>query len=626
MPPALLRMTAVRATFAAFTAVALVGCGSSTEPSGPPAADAIPASIAAVSTDTLRGQAGAQANGAIMVTVKNAAGNPVDTATVTFAIASGGGTLSATSVRTNASGQASTTWMLGTAATTQTVTASVGTLSPVTFVAIAASGAPATITKLAGDTQTGVVGTGLPVLPSVKVSDQFGNPVSGSLVTFSAGSNGGLVNGGAVNTGANGIATVTAWRLGNTVGTYTITVSAGSGITTTFRATAVAGAPATITLTPAGPLALTAGQSVSLASRVIDSLGNVLASPVTYTSSNSGIVTVSTTGVATGIGAGTASIIATAGTATAAIAVSVTGHPLGTAISSTTTFASTLGDIAFTRSSLLVALNGQKAVAFYNGDMTAPTSPVLTLGTPVPFLIAGMKSDGPALAINQGTTSRVWYINPASGTLTDSIDIAEVVNGAAITSNGATALFMLSNGDVAVLNVAARTQSRIQLGGGTTKIKIARGDTLAYVLTNVGILFEIDVRSNSVKRQIVLPSVSITDFDVSRDGSLIYLLDGAPGVVRIFNLSTFTPVRVAQVTGNALTISLSPDDAQTWTTHAASGPNGSPLVSWSTGSIATGYISTGAVQLPSLPLRIYFSPTGSFAAVTELGGSVDIIR
>ena len=89
---------------------ALTACGSSTEPKKK---DITPATVTAQSTDTIRATVGAVVSTPLSVTVKNAAGEPIDSATVLFAVATGGGSLSATSVTTNAAGQATTTWTLG---------------------------------------------------------------------------------------------------------------------------------------------------------------------------------------------------------------------------------------------------------------------------------------------------------------------------------------------------------------------------------------------------------------------------------------------------------------------------------------------------------------------------------
>jgi hypothetical protein len=45
-----------------------------------------------------------------------------------------------------------------------------------------------------------------------------------------------------------------------------------------------------------------------------------------------------------------------------------------------------------------------------------------------------------------------------------------------------------------------------------------------------------------------------------------------------------------------------------------------------TGSATAGYLSSGLFATQSAPIRVYFNFTGSFAAVTNNGGWVDIIR
>jgi hypothetical protein len=82
----------------------LAACGGSSEPK----IDVTPAIVTPASSDTLRGAVGTQLATPISVTVKNKAGNPIDSAVVTFAVTSGAGSVGAASVRTDATGQAST--------------------------------------------------------------------------------------------------------------------------------------------------------------------------------------------------------------------------------------------------------------------------------------------------------------------------------------------------------------------------------------------------------------------------------------------------------------------------------------------------------------------------------------
>ena len=70
-----------------------------------------------------------------VVEVQDQNGDALSGVTVTFAVTGGGGTLSASSVTTNASGRASTTLTLGSTAGTNTVTATVSGITAITFTA-----------------------------------------------------------------------------------------------------------------------------------------------------------------------------------------------------------------------------------------------------------------------------------------------------------------------------------------------------------------------------------------------------------------------------------------------------------------------------------------------------------
>jgi DNA-binding beta-propeller fold protein YncE len=117
-------------------------------------------------------------------------------------------------------------------------------------------------------------------------------------------------------------------------------------------------------------------------------------------------------------------------------------------------------------------------------------------------------------------------------------------------------------------------------------------------------------------------SGAITDFAISPDGNSLYLLDGAAGIVRVYDIASLALQRTFVVSGSGTSISLSPDGRQVWITHNST-PTG---VTWYTGTIANGFVSSGQITMLSAPARVYFSPTGNFAAITNAGGWVDIVR
>lgn len=221
------------------------------------------------------------------VIVKDASGNPVAGVPVTFAVASGEGTVNpATAVTTDSSGIATvTSWTLGTTAGANALTATATGIpgSPVTFTATGTPGAATQLSVHAGDTQSATVGTAVATPPAVLVRDSFDNPVPGVAVTFAVASGEGTVNPAiAVTTDSSGVATVETWTLGTVAGPHTLTAVA-SGLTgspVVFEATATAGAPAADrSLVEASPTTLTASSGSSAATVTVtvrDVFGNLV--------------------------------------------------------------------------------------------------------------------------------------------------------------------------------------------------------------------------------------------------------------------------------------------------------------------------------------------------------------
>jgi hypothetical protein len=102
------------------------------------------------------------------------------------------------------------------------------------------------IAIVAGNFQLAKYGTSVAIAPAVKVTGANG-PVAGVQVTFAPVTGSGTVTGGTVTTDANGVATVGSWTLSPAPGVNTLKATAGT-LTVNISATAVAGAPATISI------------------------------------------------------------------------------------------------------------------------------------------------------------------------------------------------------------------------------------------------------------------------------------------------------------------------------------------------------------------------------------------
>jgi len=212
--------------------------------------------------------------------------------TVVFSVVSGGGSVTGSSQTTNADGVATIgSWTLGQSVGENTLTATVqgrevdgGSL---TFTATATAGPAARVEKQAGDGQIGTVATPIGVAPAVLVTDAFQNPVGGVDVMFDVASGGGSVTGASQSTGANGIASVGSWVLGEVAGENTLEASA-SGLTgspATFTATAAAGPVASLEAAEGDNQTAPVGTAVPTAPviRARDAFGNEVAGlPVNF--------------------------------------------------------------------------------------------------------------------------------------------------------------------------------------------------------------------------------------------------------------------------------------------------------------------------------------------------------
>lgn len=220
-----------RASVLAALAVLLGACEGGTD--GPK-----PTAVVAASATTQTAVVGTAVAEAPSVRVTDQDGQAMAGVAVTFVVSAGGGSLGSGAATTNAQGVATAgAWTLGTAAGQNAVTATVGRLAPVQFIATAMPRSPATITAVSATTQTGLPGTPVTQVPTVRVNDQTGQPLAGATVTFTVTGGGGQVGSATAVTGANGQASAGSWTLGSTPGQNTLSATVTGLAPVVFTAT-----------------------------------------------------------------------------------------------------------------------------------------------------------------------------------------------------------------------------------------------------------------------------------------------------------------------------------------------------------------------------------------------------
>jgi len=258
---------------ALLTLVTQFSCGGGGESTPPPVATTLTAN----SATTLTGTAGTAVATQPSVLVRDQNGSPMAGVPIAFNVGTGGGSVTGAAAITNSSGVATVGgWTLGTTAGANTLIASTGSLTPVTFTATAAAGAAASITKTAGDAQTAAAGSAVPIPPSVTIKDANGNPVAGAAVTFAVTAGGGSVTGASQTSNSSGVATVGSWTLGTSAGANSLSATSGSLTAAVFTATGTVGAAGSVTKTAGDNQTAEDGTTLPIAPAVTvrDAAGN----------------------------------------------------------------------------------------------------------------------------------------------------------------------------------------------------------------------------------------------------------------------------------------------------------------------------------------------------------------
>jgi adhesin/invasin len=286
-----------------------------------------PASLVAQTPLVQAATVGAAVAQAPSVKVVDAQNVPVPGVQVTFAVASGGGSVTGGVQATAANGIATVgSWIPGTVSGPNTLTATVNALTPLVFTANAAADVPDTLVIIAGDSQTAAAGTQLPIALVVEVRDQFANLVQGATVNWSP------VQGSASPTSSvtdNAGRTQTLWTLGTGVPGQTLTASATGAPPTVFHATATFATPTVLlgfATIPGVGVGLSTNVTVGLSQPA--GIGGV---NVGITSQNTSIVTVQSANVLIPQGQTTGSVVINGiAVGTTTITGSATGFTSGT--------------------------------------------------------------------------------------------------------------------------------------------------------------------------------------------------------------------------------------------------------------------------------------------------------
>ncbi len=265
----------MRKYFVIRTAAVAVLCSACGDSSGP---KAVPSSIAFTFAPSGTATAGSALMVAPAFVVKDQDGNPMSGASVNIKVTAGGGTIADAPTKSTAPTTTVGTWTLGKTVGINTLTITVGSLTPLVLNITSIAGAPAKLIAVTPTSLTGVVGQPVTAPISAVLKDANDNGIAGALVDVSV-TGGGSSLEAALTTDATGNMTfpLTEWVLGTTKGNQTMTLSKGPA-SVTFTVAAAAGQIQSLNLlagnNQSGPAGTALSQPVLLAG--VDQYGNRL--------------------------------------------------------------------------------------------------------------------------------------------------------------------------------------------------------------------------------------------------------------------------------------------------------------------------------------------------------------
>ncbi len=396
---------------------ALLGCGG--ENLILPAEGA-PATATVVSGDSQSDTVGHPLPELIVVRITDSKNRPVQNQPVTFATLLNGTAAQfiPDTAHTDADGRAEARWVLGISRGPQTVRALLPGATPlhVDLSALASADAPSTLLPASGDGQQGTAGNKLGQPLVVRLTDRFGNGISGGTVTWTVASGGGTVAPATATLDSSGNA-ATVLTLGPAAGRNTVSArSAGLSVLFTATGTLITGAAAnaTVTVQPSAAAQNTIAFPIQPQVRITDPNGNPVAQvPVLVAIASGG-----------GVLSGSTSLLTDANGIAAFAGLSLTGtvglrtliFTVGTVSATSSAIAITPGPASATRSSATVPSGTAGATTTVTVRTRDISDNLTTLGASIAIDISGANSATPAVTDHHDGSYTAAYTPTHSGT------------------------------------------------------------------------------------------------------------------------------------------------------------------------------------------------------------------
>ena len=427
---------------------------------------------------------------------------------------------------------------------------------------------PAAISRISVSPSTQTLSSGHTLQLTAHAQDAAGNELTGRTVGWaSSDENVATVSTGGVVTGAKaGTATITA-------------TSEGVRATATIHVTA--GGVATITVAP-GSVGLVAGNTQQLSASMEDDAGNSLAAQgISWSSANSNIASVSSSGVVTAVHTGSTSISATAN--------GVTGH------ASVVVSAGAVKTIAVSPSSLQLTNGGTQQLSAKLTDASGNSLSENVAWSSSNSSVATVSSSGVVTAKQAGSTTITAAAGGASGS-----------SSLTVTPGAVSSVSVSPGSNSIVAGVTQQLAAKLTDAGGST----VSGQSVTWSTSNSSV---VSVSSSGLASASHVGSATVTATAGGHSGSATFNVSaGALSTV------TITPASGSVAQGRSLQLAATFQDAEG--NSVSGGTVGWNSSSSSVASVSSSGLVTG-VAVGSATITASASGKSKSATITVTGSS-----
>ncbi len=337
---------------------------------------------------------------------------------------------------------------------------------------------------------------------------------------------------------------------------------------------------------------------------------------LTYSSSNTAIATVSTTGLVSGKASGFDTITVVSGAVSTTATIAVVTHPGGSTAGAPAVGSRPFG-IAVSRNGLVYVTRGD--VPYLQLTQLSDTSFHDSLKVGAEPTDVAFASTGATAYVTNQSSGNVGIVDVQNKQEVDSVDVSTFGNPFRVRVGSDDQHIYVSTSAGYVLEIATATKGITQkwllTPDAVNGLAFRPDGTILYATSTDGTLYEITISTGGIRW--AAPGGTLQEITVSRDALELWIANEA-GPMLVLNAATGAPIDSITGASGVFGMSLSSDGTQV---YAAVPGSGQVLIIDRASRSVVGPLSVGGA-----PRRIAFNRLGTEALVANESGYISVVK